>query len=444
MTPDARIAAVIELLSEIVAAAESGGSASDTLVRRFFASRRYAGSKDRRYVSDAVYAALRDWQGLAWRVAKSGGAVSPRTVVLAWLNAEGEGEGEADVSALFTGEGHAPDTLSGAEEEMLKAMPSINADDMPEQARLNCPAWLEASAFERFGEALGPEMMALNGRAPLDLRVNTLKSSRDEVLASLKEDGIEAVATPVSPIGIRIAEPRDLSQSRAMKSGQFEVQDEGAQIASLLVDAGPKAQVIDLCAGAGGKTLALAASMANSGQIHACDNAGKRLDNLKKRAKKAGARNIQPHRLPSYGEKRDRILGRFAGKADRVVLDVPCSGSGTWRRNPELRLRLTSEMLAELTHLQGSLLEEGAAMVKPGGRLIYITCSFLPEENEDRIAAFLADHSGWQAVEWRSAWPDGAGEFSAATNDLADVAALRLSPHGTGTDAFFVSILECS
>jgi 16S rRNA (cytosine967-C5)-methyltransferase len=274
-------------------------------------------------------------------------------------------------------------------------------------------------------------MIALQSRAPIDLRVNTLRRERSELLAALKAREFLAEPTPFSPLGIRIpsgAGTSELGRSAMFESGAFEFQDEAAQIASLLCGAKPGERILDLAAGAGGKSLALAAQMKNKGEIIACDVRQTAMQQLAARATRAGATIIRTHLTD--GEPPD-------GPFDAVLVDAPCSGSGTWRRQPELRWRLTSERLAAHAALQDTLLEQAATRVRPGGRLIYATCSILPCENEDRVDGFLARHADFTTRPCAQAWgesvqtsaPSGIGKF------------FRASPLSTGTDGFFAAIL---
>jgi len=278
-----------------------------------------------------------------------------------------------------------------------------------------------------FGDNLLDEMRAFIGRAPTDLRVNTLKASRDEVLESLRAQGMAASPTPYAPHGIRITgEAGKLSETPLFQSGAFEIQDEAAQIASALCAATPGMRVLDLTAGAGGKSLALAAAMENSGEIVASDVRGEALAELEKRSQRAGVRIIKTLCL-EYEQP--------SGAFDLVLLDAPCSGAGTWRRQPELRWRLTPARLAELTALQDRLLDQAAALVAPGGRLFYATCSILPVENQDRILALTERRPGLNLLNLADAWP--------GTIPPGLARDFRASPVRTGTDGFYGAALRC-
>ena len=386
MTPPARTQAAIELLDQIIAAARDNGAAADTLIQRYFATRRYAGSKDRRAVRELVYAAVR-----------AHGAPPP--------------SGRATIAGLATGDSGVawltPDLFDGSPHG-----PAPLAADEP-VAR---PAPFTGWASERVAAVLGEGAMpALLARAPLDLRVNTLLADPDEVARELNAERI-----PGLPAGLCLPSGADVSAF----AGRVEVQDAGSQIVTLAARAEPGQQVVDLCAGGGGKSLALAAAMANEGAILATDTDRGRLSRLGPRAERAGARMIET-RLLNPGSEREALVGV---QADIVLIDAPCSGTGTWRRNPEARWRLSPDRLARLTATQARLLDIGATLVRPGGVLVYIVCSLLDEEGADQAAAFAAR----------------AG-FTPAPLDLPagrqHGPGWRLDPARDGTDGFFVARL---
>ncbi len=436
MRPGARVAAAIEILSEI----ESGAAPADRAFARYFRTRRYAGSKDRGAVSDLVYGVLRRRGELEWRL--SGGAVPPasaqaapkgRRLLLAQLALEGHAA--HDIAGLFDGEHHAPPPLDGGERDLVSVLEATRTNAPPDWAAGNYPAWLDEALRRRFGADLLPELVALNGRAPLDLRVNTLKAKREQVLDRLSADDIDAAPCPLSPHGIRLSQAAAITPHSIFRDGWVEVQDEGSQIVALLAGATPGMTVVDLCAGAGGKALALAAAMENRGQIFACDVSRRALDRLAARRNRAGVRNLQVQLLSD--QRGAAALADAHGLADRVLLDVPCSGSGAWRRNPDAKWRLTPAALDAHAARQRRLLSEGAALVRPGGRLIYATCSVLPGENEDQVDAFLAANADFVtrpvAEVWREVLP---GDCPARGETLL------LTPHRTDTDAFFVAVLD--
>lgn len=424
MREGARIQAAIDLVAAVDNSTRDGGAAADTILREYFRQRRYAGSKDRRAVGDLLYAVLRRRGELNWRLGDiTGGA---RLAVLAQAALSG-----ADLSTMnaeFEGDPHAPSPIGEQEMAQLQQVLAADPSSAPCWARLNFPARIEPSLRDRFGDRLETEMAALAGRAPLDLRVNLLRGTPEDALKLLPE----ASRGGMISTSLRMPTSEDISRHIAYLGGLVEIQDEASQIGALLTGAGKGMQVLDLCAGGGGKTLAMASQMGNSGQIYAFDTDRRRLEKLRPRAKRADARNIQyvdsPSKLPSG--------------LDRVVLDVPCSGTGTWRRNPELRWRLTPERLAALTRLQDDLLDRGAALVKPGGQLVYMTCSLLPEECEARIDAFVARHPAFASISWKQNWPAAEGAPPATLSHWPDY--LVLSPAAHQTDGFFVAVLQRS
>jgi 16S rRNA (cytosine967-C5)-methyltransferase len=323
------------------------------------------------------------------------------------------------------------------------------------------PQFLEGELQRAFGDALMDEMIAFQTRAPADLRVNTLKTSRDDLLDALSSESYDAQPTPFSPVGIRLSEGEaKLGRGGLFLSSAFEFQDEAAQIAALLCDARPGMRVLDLAAGAGGKSLALAAMMRNEGEIVACDVRIDALTELERRAMRAGATIIKTFPLPHFhggegqGEGVSKVELAAAAPSPRpspplrggegdsffdiVLLDAPCSGTGTWRRQPELRWRLTPERLAELHATQEALLNQAAVHVKPGGRLVYATCSILPSENEDRVAVFLETHPDFAVTPVAAIWRGLTGSEQPMTRGHF----FHASPFATGTDGFFAAVLQ--
>ena len=420
MTPAARLQAAVEILDALGATTQP----ADAYLRDWFRARRYAGSKDRAAVAERVYDVLRHRASFAWRMQGS----AARSLILASLIAENQSE--SAIAQLFTGEGYGPTPLT---EEERRAIASSPLSEPPLHMRGEYPEWLGAELARAFGPDLLAEMQAMNARASIDLRVNTLRAERDTMLVGLSSLDIKAERTPYSPAGIRIASAEGLGllqHTQFFQTGAFEFQDEASQLAAYLCGAQPGNRVLDLAAGAGGKALALAAIMGNRGEILAFDNDARRLKQLGPRARRAGATIIRASSKrggPEWGN----------GKFDVVLVDAPCSGSGTWRRNPELKWRLTPERLKELTGLQAWLIDDGARHTKQGGRLVYATCSLLPSENEDIVESFLnrsqfriapaADV--WQQVGLGAAPPGTRGYFHA-------------SPHRTATDGFFACIME--
>ena len=428
MTPAARLAAAVELLAAVEAAPRKP---ADAVANDFFRNRRFIGSGDRRAVSDRAWRVLRARRRLAWWLERAGALVVPRLLVAASLLLEGwtlDG-----VAQSYSGGRFAPERLTGPEATQLQALERHTLDhpDMPEAVRLEVPDWVLPHLQARFGEALAAEMAALDGEAPLDLRVNLLKASREQAQAALAAEGIESVPTPISPWGLRIAGRRPVTSGPAFQTGQVEIQDEGSQLVAALVGAGPDMRVADWCAGAGGKTLALAMTMGNRGHIAACDVSAHRLEGAVRRLRRAGVHNVERHLV----EPGDKWAKRRAGSFDRVLVDAPCTGTGTWRRNPDARLRLRPNDLAELLPKQAAILEHAARLVRIGGQLVYATCSLLPQENEAQVDAFLAAHADFAPVPLARAWhipgpPPGGGTY------------LSLTPRAHNTDGFFAAVLE--
>jgi 16S rRNA (cytosine967-C5)-methyltransferase len=427
MIPAARIAAAIEVLADIEARRRPAADA----LKDWGLARRFAGSGDRAAIAGLVYDALRRKASSAWIM----GEASPRAATLGALK-QLRGLGEEEIAALFTGEGHAPAPLSEAERERLRTGDISGA---PAHVQGDFPEWLAAAFAESFGEAAIEEGRALANRAPVDLRVNTLKTDRGRALAALAHLG--AIATPFSPIGLRVAIRADgrgpaLSAEPAYVKGLVEVQDEGSQLAALLSGAAPGMQALDFCAGAGGKTLALAGMMANQGQIYASDPDGRRLAPIFERLARSGARNIQV-RAPRGA--RD-VLADLVGRCDLVLIDAPCSGSGAWRRSPDAKWRMRPGALEQRIKDQIESLENAARFVRPGGRLIYVTCSLLKAENEDRVAAFLESHADFLPLE-AAQWARACGLEALAAHSSRLGAGIRLSPLRTATDGFYVAAL---
>lgn len=438
MTPAARHQAAIELLEELQESLRGEGAAFNAVFRRYFARRRYAGSGDRRSVRELVYGVLRDYQRLGWVLEQSAGLMpSPRHLLLARLALEG-----GDAANLFNGQPFAPAVLSEAEAKALPGLAEL-AGKAPPWVRLNCPEWLFPEFERRFGGRLEDELLALNGRAPLVFRANRLKGKRIELQALLEEEGIAATPGRFHPQALYVAQPFNAKGTKAYLDGLFEIQDEASQVAAALVLTETGAEVLDFCAGAGGKMLAMASDMLGQGQITATDTSGRRLAELRKRARRAGFEKYSAVTLPEPQDKEQRrqALAAFRGRFDRVLVDAPCSGTGTWRRQPELRLRYDVKRLEALLTAQQGLMEEAAGLVKPGGRMVYVTCSLLGCENEDQCGRFLGGHKGWKAVPWQEVWTAaGLGELPASQSSKPDY--LQLSPAAHGTDGFFVSIFE--
>ena len=392
MTPAARVQTAIELLDAIIASARAKGAPADRILADWFRNNRFAGSKDRRAIRELVFAAIR----ACGPVPSTGRAAMLRLA-----------EVDESLAPLFDGSQYGPAALV-AGEEVAKAG--------------TAPDWLAARLAASGLD--GVEADALLDRAPLDIRVNTLKADRGAL--SLPSQSVQTAA----PHGLRLEPGTQVEQWAEWRDGKVEIQDTGSQIACLAVETKPGETVVDLCAGGGGKTLALAATMENLGRLVASDTDRGRLSALAPRAERAGATMIETLLLDP-GREMEALAG-LAGQADAVLIDAPCSGTGTWRRNPEARWRLDEKELARLTQLQSRLLDIGAALVKPGGRLVYVTCSLLDEEGAGQFDSFLARQPGFAAhtQELPAGQPRGRG--------------MRLTPHHDGTDGFFIARAEKS
>jgi len=391
---------------------------ADAVVSRYFREHRELGHADRAFVAETVFAVLRRGRSLEARCA---GQLSNRRRLLAAL-AVTRGWSQRELAPV----------LKGSEEEWLAAAKAMSDEDLSPAVRCDLPDWL----YERLAAQFGADEVvvlarALNQSAPLDLRVNTLKMNREALLEKLAADGIAAAPGPLSPLAVRLRDKPALAKTALFLEGAYEVQDEGSQLLGYLLEPKRGEMVVDFCAGAGGKTLLLGAMMRNTGRLYAYDVSDKRLANLKPRLARSGLSNVHPVRIE---HERDQKIKRLAGKADRVLVDAPCSGLGTLRRNPDLKWRQSEQSVAELTVKQASILEAAARLVRPGGRLVYATCSLLAAENDEIVAGFLAKHPDFKLLP--------------ASNILArhDIAiagdTLRLRPDVHNTDGFFAAALE--
>ena len=432
MTPAARIAAAIEPTGEIDRLDEP----ADRVVGRYWRRRRYIGAKDRRAISDLVYGALRRRGRLEWWIGRCADlAPDARARLLVYLMTEAGWRLE-DVVTACDGHPYHPAPLQPAEQRMLVDLGRKGDDEsaVPAAAALEMPDWL-LPAFDRaFGPRSNEELVALTKPASLDLRVNRLKASRERARAALEGESIESLPTPLSPLGLRVERRHNLGAVDAFRRGMVEVQDEGAQLVALLCGARPGMRVADLCAGGGGKTLCLAAEMGNRGQILAVDVDGKRLSQMRARLKRAGVTCVEARVLAREAEIESALP---SGCFDRVLADVPCSGSGTWRRQPEQRWRLTPERLQVLLAMQGEILHRASRLVAPGGRLAYATCSLLPEENSDVVERFLSQATDFHLLPMNAVWAENLDGPCPATGE-----SLQLTPASNGTDGFFVAVLE--
>ncbi len=411
----AQLDAIVHALAVVL----PGNAPADRQLGQFFRDNKNLGSHDRALVADTVYAALRRRRYLEHVTPRA----SPREMALATI-----------VKIQGVGLGQIESALRGDEKAWLTALKQESFDELPFEIRADLPDWV----IERLRKQMSDEELLALARglqqpAPLDLRVNTMKAPREAVLERLAYDEIAAHPTRYSPVGVRLREKPALNRHPMFLDGAVEVQDEGSQILGMLVEPRRGEMVVDFCAGAGGKTLQMGAAMNSSGRLYAFDISDKRLANLAPRLKRSGLSNVFPQRIS--GEN-DPKVKRLRGKIDRVLVDAPCTGLGTLRRNPDLKSRQTVEGLGELNAKQRAILGAAAALVKPGGRLVYGTCSLLSEENEDIVKEFLAAHADFHIVpagdvlKRQGIAIPGIGEY------------LRLYPHVHDTDGFFAAVME--
>jgi 16S rRNA (cytosine967-C5)-methyltransferase len=440
MTPGARIQAAVEILEDLAA----NPRPADKALREWGAAHRFAGSKDRAAIRSHVFAAFRR-RGEAAEIMGGDGA---RSLVLGSTRL-GLGWNAAEIAASIGAGKHDAAPVTTEERGRLE---SAQASTHP-QGAINWPVWLREKLEAEQGARAEALMASLIETAPLDLRVNVEASERDKVIEALSSVGFPAKPTPNSPWGVRIARDEDLvgANVRALpmfRTGTIEIQDEGSQLTALLSHAVAGEQILELCAGGGGKTLALAAMLGRKGQIYACDIDWTRLKAGQERIKRAGLHIVQPREIDAWDPKDgggDPDLESLAGKMDLVFLDVPCTGSGAWRRAPDAKWRLTPDAFKRYIETQGAILRRGARLVKPGGRLVYVTCSVFAEENAEQISRFLDRTKEFAladlAAHWREAGeelPDGVGVIIPG----AEGRALQLSPTTTHTDGFFIAMLE--
>ncbi|MGE5269765.1 MAG: RsmB/NOP family class I SAM-dependent RNA methyltransferase [Thiohalocapsa sp.] len=449
MTPGARVAAAIDIL----AACDGGGRPADDIAADYFRRRRYIGAKDRVQIAAHVYGVLRHRAVIDWWIGRAAkGEVRPdaRTRIIAALlllpsPASGGGSGTgwtaADLDTHFDGDRFRPAPLSPPELRLARGLAgrSLTHPEMPRAVACDIPDWLEPHLAAVYGRRLEDEMAALNQPAPFDLRVNALRADRETARRALAAEHIAAEPTPWSPLGLRLRQRAPLASTAAFKDGLVEVQDEGSQLAALLADARPGMRVVDFCAGAGGKTLALAAQMRNRGKLVACDTAGWRLERAGIRLRRAGISNVERRVLAS---ERDPWVKHHAKSFDRVFVDAPCLGIGSWRRNPDAKWRTAPRDLDELVVRQRDILASAARLVKPGGRLIYVTCSLLREENEAQAEAFLAAHPDFALCPAGQAWAEVLAKAGMGGPCPAGEDYLRLTPARHGTDGFFAALFD--
>ncbi len=413
--------ALLDLTTELLRAVLKLDQPADAVVSAFFRQHRGLGTRERHALAETTYAVLRQ-RLLFQHLAQSGsGPLERRLAVLAW-------QGSDDFLRR---------ALAPQEQAWLAQVARIDRATLPETLRHNLPDWLATPLKEALGDAFWPLVQALSEVAPLDLRVNILKARREDVQRTLTEAGFTVAPTPHSPWGLRLQGKPALHKLEVFTQGLVEVQDEGSQLLALLTDAKRGEMVVDFCAGAGGKTLALGAAMRNTGRLYAFDVSGHRLDALKPRLARSGLSNVHPAQI---AHERDDRIKRLAGKIDRVLVDAPCSGLGTLRRNPDLKWRQSPKAVEELQAKQTAILASAARLLKPGGRLVYATCSLLAAENEAVADAFTAAH----AADFEPLPAQTALE-AARVADAAPLVSgpyLRLWPHRHQTDGFFAAVWQ--
>lgn len=433
MTPSARVQASIELWEKIW----SSGVPMDTICGDYFRVRRYIGSSDRRAVVERVYNMMRHYARIGWWLRHVHALDTPRTRAIASL-AILEGVPRPHIKDLFSGGKHAPAELDILEAKAADALSghTIEHPDMPDDVVAECPKDVFGKLKALFGKNFMPEMQAMLEPAGLDIRVNAIKNTRESVQNGLARHEIETALTPFSPVGLRASTRVHLADTKLLQQGVIEIQDEGSQIIALLCNAKPGQQVLDACAGGGGKTLAIAAQMAGKGRVVAMDNNTARLMRGKPRYVRAGIHNVEVRSLEDDTQR--KWLKRQKGNFDAVLVDAPCTSSGTWRRNPDLRWRRHGPTMEEIMGMQADILERFQKCVKLGGRLVYATCSLFREENENQIEAFLKAHPEFSVVPIAEAWR----EAGLSGDCPCDGPYMRLSPRQSGTDGFFAAVLK--
>ncbi len=413
-------AALLERATELLRAVLTFDAPADGIVSAYFQKQRALGPRERHALAETVYAVLRQRLRLQHLAQSGSGPLERRLAIAGW-----QGEERSLQSAL---EPH--------EREWLAAVRAVDLASLPDKLRHNLPTWLAEALRHELGD---PEFQALaeslQSSAPLDLRVNTMKARRDDVRIALQSEGIAAAPTPYSPWGLRIAGRPAVNRLPLFKEGMFEVQDEGSQLLAMLVDPRRGEMVVDFCAGAGGKTLALGAMMRSTGRLYAFDTSGHRLEALKPRLSRSGLSNVHPVQI---AHERDERVKRLAGKIDRVLVDAPCSGLGTLRRNPDLKWRQTPDTVAALRRQQDAILASAARLLKPGGRLVYATCSLLRLENEEVAAMFDRSQPDFRPVDAAEVLHRHIADVSGLVVDRK----LRLWPHRHATDGFFAAIWQ--
>ena len=419
--------ALLEACTELVRLTLKFDHPADAVVARFFRDNRTFGPRERATMAETVYTELRK-KLLFDHMAPSGSGPKERRLAILGFAHSTNAQGREFLKGALTDQ----------EAQWLARCDSIQVGDLMERHRHSLPDWLVTPLKAQLGDGFWPLVAALDEPAGLDVRVNVLTEKRADVQKELAKAAIKSEATKYSPWGLRLEGKPSLAKVDAFTRGAIEVQDEGSQLLALVLDAKRGEMVVDFCAGAGGKTLAIGASMRNTGRLYAFDTSGHRLEALKPRLARSGLSNVHPAAL---AHERDDRVKRLAGKIDRVLVDAPCSGLGTLRRNPDLKWRQTPDTVKELTALQTSILESAARLLKSGGRLVYATCSVLPQENEEIAEAFSKAHPDFELLDMRELLTqlkvDAAADLCSGPTTGGEY--LRLWPHQHGTDGFFAA-----
>ncbi|MDR0226697.1 MAG: RsmB/NOP family class I SAM-dependent RNA methyltransferase [Burkholderiaceae bacterium] len=428
---------LLDACAELVKRSLTFEHPADAVVSRFFRENRNLGPRERGALAETTYTVLRK-KLLFESLARSGSGSRERRLAILGLAQSQETMARSE-QALKEARSFVRAALSPQELQWLDACEAVRPEELMEPHRHNLPEWLVAPLQQQLGEDFWSFAESLQQPAPLDLRVNALNAKRAEVQKELEKAGIAAQTTPYSPWGLRVQGKPALTRLDAFTRGAIEVQDEGSQLLALLLDAKRGEMVVDFCAGAGGKTLAIGACMRSTGRLYAFDVSGHRLEALKPRMARSSLSNVHP---AAIAHERDERVKRLAGKIDRVLVDAPCSGLGTLRRNPDLKWRQSPQAVEELTRKQASILESAARLVKPGGRLVYATCSILPQENEAIAEAFGAAHKDFVPVDAGELLAQLKVEQGAALCSGGDTGShyLRLWPQRHETDGFFAAV----
>lgn len=431
MTPSGRVQSLIGFLDE----ARESEKPADGLLSSLFRARRYIGSKDRADIANRYFRVLRHQARYDWWIERLKLLDTSRSQVFLDCIFYGLEKGMG-IDHYFDGSQYGPPEMMPREVKAYQKLKgkSVDHHEMPEAVRLECPDWAYDEMKKSLGDDFEQELTAMLEPASVHIRANELSIGREDVKRLLAKEGIETKEGELSPLSLVVEGRPALSQTKLFKKGLIEVQDEGSQLIALLCPVKEGNQVVDFCAGAGGKTLALGARMKNKGRIIACDVLAGKLKRSQKRFARAGLHNIEVRPLSS---ERDKWVKRAKGKFDVVLTDVPCSGTGTWKRNPDIRWRFLGPDLNELIELQRSILDSAHRLVKPGGYLVYGTCSLLKVENDDQINQFLKQHDDFELVPVADLWAEQIGTKNPGFKDFMD-----LRPHASNTDGFFAAVMR--